>query len=392
MIAAALLLVQTAAAPAPAGHWRGVLDVAGGPLRFTFAVEAARGGWRGRLCNASVCDAFSAVRLRGDTVTLELADYAASIVALVAGDSMTGSYSNIGSRGPRTIPFRAARGDWPAEPPGPALAGRWNAWFITDGRRSPRVLELRATRRGLEGTVISNNGDYGLFWGRAEAVSFSMSHFDGSFVYMVSGRLDGDTLRGLFHAGLRTQTPFEAVRATAAPHLTPPTQVTRADTAPFRFAFRDLDGRLVTSADERFRGKVVIVDVIGTWCPTCHDAAPAMVRLYQRYRARGLEIVALAYEVSGDTAQDAPLVRRYRDKFAIPFPILLAGISDTRAAGATLPQLTNLTAFPTTIFLGRDGRVRRIHAGFYGPAMGDRQRELEREFEREVERLLNERR
>jgi thiol-disulfide isomerase/thioredoxin len=394
VIAAALLLVQVGAtpAPAPAGHWRGVLDVAGGPLRFTFAVETARSGWRGRLCNATVCDAFSAVRVRGDTVTLELADYAASIVAVVAGDSMTGSYSNIGSRGPRTIPFRAARGDWPAEPPGPALTGRWDAWFITDGRRSPRVVELRATRRGLEGTVISNNGDYGLFWGRAEADSFSMSHFDGSFVYMLAGRLDGDTLRGLFHAGLRTQTPFIAVRSTGAPHLTPPTQVTRADTAPFRFAFRDLEGRMVTAEDERFRGKVVIVDVIGTWCPTCHDAAPAMVRLYHRYRARGLEIVALAYEVSGDTAQDAPLVRRYRDKFAIPFPILLAGISDTRAAGATLPQLTNFTAFPTTIFLGRDGRVRRIHAGFYGPAMGERQRELEREFEREVERLLNERR
>lgn len=391
MIAAALLFVQAAAAPAPAGHWRGVLDVAGGPLRFRFSVEQTRGGWRGRLCNAGVCDAFTAVRVRGDTVTLEMADYAASIVAAVAGDSMTGSYSNIGSRGPRTIPFRAARGDWPVEPPGPALTGRWDAWFLTDGRRSPRVVELRATRRGLEGTVISNNGDYGLFWGRAEADSFSLSHFDGSFVYMVSGRLDGDTLRGLFHAGLRTQTPFVALRSTGAPHLTPPTQVTRADTTPFRFAFPDLEGRMVTSGDERFRGKVVIVDVIGTWCPTCHDAAPAMVRLYQRYRGRGLEIVALAYEVTGDSAQDAPLVRRYRDKFGIPFPILLAGISDTRAAGATLPQLTNFTAFPTTIFLGRDGRVRRIHAGFYGPAMGERQRELEREFEREVERLLAER-
>jgi thiol-disulfide isomerase/thioredoxin len=258
------------------------------------------------------------------------------------------------------------------------------------------VLEFRRARTGMEGTIVSNNGDYGMFWGgvgRADADSFAMAHFDGSFVYLLTGRREGggDTLRGLFHAGLRSQTPFVAVRSTGAPHLTPPTQVTRADTsAPFRFAFPDLDGRMVTSEDERFRGKVVIVDVIGTWCPTCHDAAPTMVRLWHRYHARGLEIVALAYEVTGDTAQDAPLVRRYRDKFAIPFPLLLAGISDTRAAGATLPQLSNFTAFPTTIFLGRDGRVRRIHAGFYGPAMGSRMLELEREFEREIEQLLTE--
>jgi thiol-disulfide isomerase/thioredoxin len=390
----AILAALAVATPSPAGAWRAVLDVAGGPLRFAVTIEHSGGAWRGRLCNAAVCEPFSAVRIGGDTVALELADYNASITATLAGDSLTGAYQNVGSRGPRTIPFRAARGAWPAEPVPAWLRGRWDAWFVSDGRASPRVFEFRSARTGLEGTIVSNNGDYGMFWGRADADSFSLAHFDGSFVYMLSGRLDGtgDTLRGLFHAGLRTQTPFVAWRATGRPHLTPPEQVTRADTtAPFRFAFPDLAGRLVTSDDARFRGKVVVVDVIGTWCPTCHDAAPTMVRLYDRYRARGLEMVALAYEVSGDTAQDAPLLRRYRDKFGIRFPLLLAGISDTRAAAATLPQLSGFTAFPTAIFLGRDGRVRRVHAGFYGPGLGaERTAQLETAFAREIERLLAE--
>ena len=394
----AIVAALALATPSPAGSWRAVLDVAGGPLRFAITIEQADGAWRGRLCNAAVCEPFSAVRIGGDTVVLAMADYNASITATLAGDSLTGTYQNVGSRGPRTIPFRAGRGVWPAEAVPAWLRGRWDAWFVTDGRTSPRAFEFRGARSGLEGTVVSNNGDYGVFWGRADADSFSMAHFDGSFVYMLTGRLEGaggggDTLRGLFHAGQRTQTPFVAWRATGRPHLTPPEQVTRADTtAPFRFAFPDLDGRLVTSDDERFRGKDVIVDVIGTWCPTCHDAAPTMVRLYERYRSRGLAMVALAYEVSGDTAQDAPLLRRYRDKFGIRFPLLLAGISDTRAAAATLPQLSGFTAFPTAIFLGRDGRVRRIHAGFYGPGLGaERTAQLERQFEREIERLLAER-
>ena len=100
--------------------------------------------------------------------------------------------------------------------------------------------------------------------------------------------------------------------------------------------------------------------------------------------------MGLAYEVTGDSAVDGRQVRRYRDKFGIPFPLLLAGINDTEAAAATLPQLHGFTSFPTTIFLGRDGRVRRVHAGFYGPATGAQHERLIREFEREIERLLRE--
>lgn len=377
-------------AQSQAGSWRAALDLAGGALRFGLELEGAAGAWKGRLCNGDRCGPFSAVRVRGDSVTLELADYAAAIHARLAGDSLTGDYRNVGSRGPRIIPFRAARGAWPAEPGPAALVGRWDAAFFGDWGTSPRVFELRNGRRGLEGTIISNSGDFGHFWGRAHADSFSIAHFDGSFVYLLTGRLEGDTLRGTFHAGLRTQTPWQAVRSTGRPHLKPPTEVTRADTAaPFRFAFPDLGGRVVTQDDPRFRGKVVLVDIFGSWCPTCHDAAPTLVRLWRKYHGRGLEIVGLSYEVTGDTAVDAPLVRRYRDKFDIPFPLLLAGISDAQEAAATLPQLEGFGAFPTTIFLGRDGKVKRVHAGFYGPATGERHRQLVAEFEREVEKLLN---
>ena len=89
--------------------------------------------------------------------------------------------------------------------------------------------------------------------------------------------------------------PFTAIRSTGARHLTPPDEMTRADTAPFRFAFRDLDGRMVTQDDPRFRGKVVIVDLFGTWCPTCHDAATSLRGLYRKYHARGLAIVGIAF-------------------------------------------------------------------------------------------------
>lgn len=382
----------------PAGEWRAALDIAGGELRFGVVVERDGGGWRGRLCNGTRCQPFTAVTQAGDSIVLEMADYAAGITAKIGGDSMAGTYRNVGNRGPRIIPFRASRGRWPVSRAPARLIGRWDAMWIGDFGTTPRVLDLRNGKAGLEGTVISNTGDYGHFAGQMRGDSFALAHFDGSYVYMLTGSLSGgdgkpDTLRGLFHAGIRTQTPFIAVRSTGKPHLKTITENTTADTTePFRFTFPDLDGRTVTEQDPRFKGKVVMVDVFGTWCPTCHDAAPELVKLYRKYHDQGLEIVGLAYEVSGDTAVDHRQVRRFREKFGITYPMLLAGINLTDAAAATLPQLQGFTAFPTTIFLGRDGKVRRIHAGFYGPATGAQHAKQVRDWEEEVRALLDEKR
>jgi thiol-disulfide isomerase/thioredoxin len=382
--------VGLAALSSVEGPWRAVLDLAGGALRFGIQIETNNGEWRGKLCNGTECQPID-VRVVADTVILDIADYAANVTALLHGDSLTGAYHNVGNRGPRTIPFRATPGRWPVTPAPKRLAGKWDATFLQEWGTSPRVFELRDGRAGLEGTIISNTGDYGHFSGTASADSFTLGRFDGSFVYLLTGRLEGDTLRGIFHAGLRSQTPWKAVRSSGAPHLKSPSELTSADTtAPFEFDFSDVDGRRVRNDDPRFKGKVVVVDIFGSWCPTCHYAAPQLVKLYRRYRGRGLEVVGLAYEVTGDSAVDARQVRRYRDKFGITFPLLLAGINDTEAAAATLPQLRGFTSFPTTLFLGRDGRIRRVHAGFYGPATGAQHTRLIRDFEREIERLLDE--
>jgi thiol-disulfide isomerase/thioredoxin len=389
------LLVQGAAAlslaSSPVGPWRAVLDLAGGALPFLLLIEQGGNGWQGKLCNGDDCDRISAVRMKGDSLVLEIADYDARMTALLRGDSLVGYYHNVGSNGPRTIPLRAARGRWPVATASKKLVGRWDATYFQEGGTSPRVFEFRNDPTGFQGTMISSTADYGPFSGTVVGDSFAIGHFDGSFVYLLTGKLEGDTLRGIFHAGLRTQTPWKAVRSTGAPHLKSPTEVTRADTsAPLRFAFPDLDGRTVRSDDPRFRGKVVLVDVFGSWCPTCHDAAPELMRLYRRYRHRGLEVVGLAFEATGDTAVDARQLRRYRDKFGIPFPLLLAGINDSESMAAALPQLRNLVAFPTAIVLGRDGRVRRIHAGFHSLAAGSLNARSVRDFETEIERLLTE--
>jgi thiol-disulfide isomerase/thioredoxin len=387
------LLIQGAvsviAGPSPAGSWNAVLDLAGGELPFVVTIEEQRSRWQGELCNGGKCQPFSAVRIEGDSLLFEIADYDASMKAALRGDSLVGYYHNIGSNGPRTIPFRAARGRPRATTGSKRLLGRWDATYFQDQGTSPRVFEFRNGSSGFEGWIVSSTADYGPFTGGVAGDSFAIGLFDGSFVYLLTGRLQGGTLRGIFHAGLRTQTQWTAVRSTGAPHLKSPTEVTGADTTErLRFSFPDLEGRVVAEDDSRLKGKVLLLDIFGSWCPTCHEATPELMRLYRRYHSRGLEIVGLAFEATGDTALDARQVRRYRDKFAITFPLLLAGTNDTESLAAALPQLHNLSAFPTIVFVGRDGQVRLVHAGFHGLATGPRHASLVREFEREVERLL----
>jgi hypothetical protein len=102
------LLLTLHVAP-PTGPWRAVLDIAGGPLRFALTVQQTGNTWRGKLCNGTLCQELSEVRVTGDSVVFHIAAYAATIGAVARGDSLVGEYHNVGRRGPRTFPFRAAR-------------------------------------------------------------------------------------------------------------------------------------------------------------------------------------------------------------------------------------------------------------------------------------------
>ena len=132
---------------------------------------------------------------------------------------------------------------------------------------------------------------------------------------------------------------------------------------------------------------MVLVEVTGSWCPNCHDEAPFLVDLYRRLHDRGLEIVSLSFE-EADQLQDPVRLRAFVKKYGIEYNMLLCGEQDD--AKVKLTQADNWNAWPTTFFLGRDGRVREVHAGFPSTGSGDLFRQAKAEFVAETERLLAE--
>jgi thiol-disulfide isomerase/thioredoxin len=255
----------------------------------------------------------------------------------------------------------------------------------------------------VTGTIIPVSGDYGLLagslWKETDGTArFLMSRFDGIHVTRFWGELLGDgTLKGELASGQSYQVTLTGVRRDVAEKRgdlpgDPFTLTTVKDPSePFRFGGTDpVSDKPVASTDPRFTGKVVLVDIFGTWCPNCHDEAPLLQTLYKKYRKDGLEIVALAYEYTDDVARNKRQIDVFRRKYGIQFPILLVGTTAEGQIAKTLPQLQNFGAYPTTIFLGRDGRVRKIHAGFSGPATGHHFEEAKAEIEGLVRELLAE--
>ncbi len=115
-----------------------------------------------------------------------------------------------------------------------------------------------------------------------------------------------------------------------------------------------------------------------------------LVELHGKYKDRGLSIVGLAFEHTGNFERDARQVRRFAKRYGVEYPLLVAGLSDKKAASKAFPLLDRVRSYPTTIFLHADGRVRAVHTGYAGPATGLANYELRAKFESLIEELLAE--
>ncbi len=276
------------------------------------------------------------------------------------------------------------------------LAPDWQFTFTGhDGKpasepTAPGSFTVKADR--VEGTIAPVSGDYGLLAGTLRQGELHLSRFDGIHLLRLDGHVvSPERMEGVFHVSPGNPQSFVATPTAAPEGFAEAEQLTHAEDpkAVFHFHAEDATGATITEADPRFQGKVVLLDLFGTWCPNCQDEAPLLQSLYEKYHSRGLEVVGLSYEYTDDHARSLRLIEIYRKKFGVTFPLLLSGTTDQGDVERTLPQLKNFGAFPTTIFLDRHGRARLVHAGFSGPATG-RLDEVRQSFERTLDELLNE--
>lgn len=380
------------------GFWRAEIELPGGTIDTGLEISKPAGKYKASLINGQERIVIDEVSFENGELLLRFPGFNNEIRAMLVDGRLEGKLILVKRHGKRqTMPFVAVHGAARSDAEGSGgihdMSGRWAVTFDNpDGGADPAIGEFAQRGSRLFGTFLNPNGDYRYLAGYVRGSEFKLSTFDGAHAFVFSGKIEGDRIaRADFWSGTEWHQTWSAARNANA---TLPDAYSRTFLKPghdrFAFSFPDLDGNIVSLSDERFAGKVVVVTLAGTWCPNCHDEARFMAPLYKQLRKEGLEVVALMYEHFDDAEAAAEQVRRFRAKFDIQYETLIAGISDKTEAADTLPSLNAVFAFPTTIFIGRGGRVRNIHTGFNGPGTGAHYEKLKTEMTALINELLAE--
>jgi peroxiredoxin len=407
----ALLLalpLQPAVAAAPvtasgvSGLWDATVQVGALQVPFKFGIDASGAHAAGWFFNGEEQVGSTGGSFDGTHLVLDFPSYAKRVDATLTPEgTLEGVYTPT-TPGSTAQPYafrahRAAAGAAGTSETAPDITGLWIVPTQSDkaGEKAWRFIVSQAGA-AVTAAVLRVDGDTGALTGTWKDGKVLLSHFDGArpSVIEVSPAADG-ALSLAVRERSGTQVMLKAYRAQQAqaqglPEAADPALHTRVrdPQQPFAFSFPDLNGHLVSNTDPRFRGKVLVVDIAGSWCPNCHDEAPFLESLYRTYHARGLEVVTLSFEEAEQLANPVRL-RAFIQQFGLTYTVLLAGTTD--ALHEKLPQAVDLDAYPTTFFIGRDGRVRAVHAGFAARATGAFNAELKQDFTARIEQLLAER-
>ena len=382
----------TSAQPAElAGRWDAVVTVNGVEVPFPFEIAGEGAALKGSFFNGERRITSTSVATEDGRLSFQFEQYASTLRTAIDQGILTGEYRR--ARG-EPLPFRAVRAsavEAPRTGNAPSIDGTWVVQAKSN--KGEAAWRFIAVQKGdhVNATILRVDGDTGTLTGTFRDGRFILGHFSGARPLRLEVTANGDGTLSLSQNGQPALTAARSSAPSAAAIGTPtdPALHTRMKDAsePFRFSFPDLEGRTVSQSDAKFQGKVVLVNISGSWCPNCHDEAPFLSALYRNYRAKGLEIVTLSFEEADQLANPTRL-RAFIATYGLDYTVLLPGEPDQ--LNDKIPQAENLNAFPTTFIVGRDGRVRAVHAGFPSPGSGEFYTKAEHEITATVERLLAE--
>lgn len=276
------------------------------------------------------------------------------------------------------------------------ISGRWDVSITRANGTIRKVVALFAQQgNNITGSFLTPAADYRYLAGIVTGDSLELSAFDGDNIHLFEAKIDHANMisGGVFYNGYTGKETWVAKKndSIALPTTEDPTRLREVSTK-LNFTFRDLEGKSVSINDEKYTNKVVIIQLMGSWCANCLDETKFLVDYYERNRSKGIEIIALAYELTTDTVRSKKSVTKFKKLFDVKYPMLITGVAagDEKKTEKTLPQLTEIKSFPTTIFMDKKGYVREIHTNFYGPASGEYYIESKNKFYETVDRLLNE--
>jgi thiol-disulfide isomerase/thioredoxin len=382
------------------GVWRATIPTSGGELPFNFDIQEDGDGYSVLILNGDEKLKMDKSFIKDDSLHIPMEVFDAEIVAHVEGEKMTGYWKKMRSD------FSFLKGDFTAEfgksyrfvekkeNINTSLADKYNVLFRSEDKKDSTVSVGLFSTKGNEvnGTFLTTTGDYRYLSGNIVEDSLKLSCFDGTHLFLFKAKIEGDKLiGGEFWSSLKSLETWTGIKDENAA-LPDEKSLTflKDGYKTIEFTFPNENDKKISLTYDAFKGKVVIVQIMGSWCPNCMDESKFLAPWYAKNKQKGVEVIGLAYEKSTDPAFAFPKIKRLKERFNIDYEVLLAGTNDKDKASETLPMLNHVIGFPTTIFIDKKGQVREIHTGFSGPGTGKYYDDFVNDFNRLVDKLLAE--
>lgn len=377
-----------------------MLELQGQVLPFTFSLKEVDNSssetplkYELYLENAEEKLRVDEVHLKGDSVRIPMHIFDTEIVAKNEGDRWVG-YWKKNYEEDYQLSFEAQLGDdyrfvATTTEVSVEVDGKWAVQFADDSLASIGIFKQQGNQ--VTGSFLTSTGDYRFLEGNIVNNELMLSTFDGEHAFLFEAKMqDNGSLKGDFWSGSHYHTTWTAQRDENAV-LADANSLTylKENYDRLAFTFPDVQGDSVSLNDLKYEGKVVLVQIFGTWCPNCMDETKFLTDWYQKNQDRGVEIIGLAYEQKDDFNYAQRRVQKMVDKLNVPYDFLIAGVSDKEKAAETLPMLNRVMSFPTLIFINREGKVANIHTGFSGPGTGEYYESFVQEFNERMDALLD---
>lgn len=296
----------------------------------------------------------------------------------------------------RIVPFLARKNDERFKSKNEAsfnIAGNWETVFSPNSKEDKYIAKGIFTQKKnkVKGTFRTTTGDYRYLEGIIDGDSLKLSTFDGAHAFLFTAKVTDSSMIGNFYSGNHWKEPFIAKLNNNYELPDENTLTTLNDGYKnFNFSFPDENGNLISYVDKQFKNKIVIVQIMGTWCPNCLDESKYYVEYLKKNKNTDVQFVALAFETDKTQKKAFEKINRLKKRLNITYPILLAqyGGSNKKEAAKKLPMLNHILSYPTTVFIDKKGIVHKIHTGFNGPATGEKYTKFKNEFETFINTLL----
>ncbi|MBS9525461.1 TlpA family protein disulfide reductase [Litoribacter alkaliphilus] len=369
----------------PQGRYRAAIELQGQEVPFFIEFDGDENNLQAYILNSDERLETDA-SINGDSVILEMNVFDASLRGKFENGKINGEWvkhyvdnyrapftANQSDSNPRFSTDGEAEHDF---------SGRWETYFnLGNGDPRPAVGKFTQEGSSLQGSFALPSGDFRYLEGNVDGNTFYLSTFNGEEAKLFIGELDENgKVTGKYFNGLTGNYSFTATRNEG---FNLPDKDREVASETIDFTYPDLDGNDVSLSD--YRGKPVLVQIFGSWCPNCMDETKYMGEWYEENKDK-VEIVALAFEKKDDFDYAKNRVQKSSERLGANYPFLIAG--QEKDLKAAFPQVEGPLYFPSMLYVDSEGRLVDVHTGFNGPSTGELFEEWKKEHDEKVEKLV----